>query len=110
MPLEQLSKYSYNLVGIYEKGKFSARVAYNWRSKYVVTTQGNGTGDRPIFDKAYGQLDASITYNVTPHFSLTLEGANLNDAIHSTYFGTATEPRDVVMDDRRITGVAKVSF
>ncbi len=110
VPLEQLSKYSYNLVGIYEKGKISARVAYNWRSKYVVTTQGNGTGDRPIFDKAYGELDASITLNVTPHFSLTLEGANLNDAIHSTYFGTVTEPRDVVMDDRRITGVAKVSF
>jgi iron complex outermembrane receptor protein len=110
VPLEQLSRYSYNLVGIYEKGKISARVAYNWRSKYVVTTQGNGTGDRPIFDKAYGELDASITYNVTRHFSLTLEGANLNDAIHSTYFGTTTEPRDVVMDDRRITGVAKVSF
>jgi TonB-dependent receptor len=110
VPLEQLSKYSYNLIGIYEKGKISARVAYNWRSKYVTTTQGNGTGDRPIFNKAYGQLDASITYNVTPHFSLTLEGANLNDAIHSTYFGTSTEPRDVVMDDRRITGVAKVTF
>ncbi|WBO23142.1 TonB-dependent receptor [Sphingomonas abietis] len=110
VPLEQLSRYNYNLVGIYEKGKLSARVAYNWRSKYVVTTQGNGTGDRPIFDKPFGELDASISYDVTPHFSLTLEGANLNDAIHSTYFGTTTEPRDVIMNDRRITGVAKITF
>jgi len=35
--LEGLSKWTYNLVGMYEKKKISARVAYNWRSKYLVT-------------------------------------------------------------------------
>ncbi len=35
--LEGVSRHSYNLVGMFEKGPVSARVAYNWRSKYLVT-------------------------------------------------------------------------
>src|SRR3546814_16600110 len=35
--LEGISEHSYNLVAMYEKGIVSARVAYNWRSKYLVT-------------------------------------------------------------------------
>jgi iron complex outermembrane receptor protein len=110
VPLENLSKYSYNLVGIYEKGKISARVAYNWRSKFVETTTGNGTGNLPIFDKAFGQLDASITYNVAPHLSFTVNGVNLSNTMRSSYFGVTSRPRTVTLEDRRITGVARITF
>ncbi|USI74831.1 TonB-dependent receptor [Sphingomonas morindae] len=110
VPLENLSKYSYNVVGIYELGKISARAAYNWRSKYVQTTAGNGTGSLPIFNKAFGQLDASLTYNVTPHFSLTVDGRNLLNTRLTTYFGLDTRPRDVTIDDRRISGIARITF
>ncbi|WP_206245380.1 TonB-dependent receptor [Novosphingobium terrae] len=110
VPLELLSKYNYNLVGIYEKGKISARVAYNWRSKYLVTTAGNGTGNLPIFDKPYGQLDASITYNVTPHVSLTVNAVNLSDSLRQTYAGITTRPRDSILADRQISGILKVAF
>src|SRR5699024_3331527 len=34
VPLEGLSKNSYNVIVMYEKGPISARVAYNWRSKW----------------------------------------------------------------------------
>ncbi len=34
-PLVAVSKNSYNLVGLYEKGRFSARVAYNYRDEAV---------------------------------------------------------------------------
>ncbi|EQB12873.1 TonB-denpendent receptor [Sphingobium lactosutens DS20] len=110
VPLELLSKYNYNLVGIYELGGVSARVAYNWRSKYVVTTAGNGTGNLPIFNKPFGQLDASITYNVTPEFALTVDGVNLANARRSTYFGIDTRPRDVVVNDRRISLTARITY
>jgi TonB-dependent receptor len=110
LPLELLSKYSYNLVGIYEKGKISARVAYNWRSKYVVTTAGNGTGSLPIINKAFGQLDASVNFNVTDHFSLGIDATNLLDTKRATYFGVDTRPRDVQLNDRRISGTARVTF
>ncbi|WP_242138870.1 TonB-dependent receptor [Sphingomonas sp. TREG-RG-20F-R18-01] len=110
LPLEGLSKYNFNLVGIYERGIISARAAYNWRNKFLVTTSANGTGNLPIFQKASGQLDASITANITPHFSLTLNGTNLTNTVRSTYYGILTRPRDSIMSDRQITGVARITF
>jgi TonB-dependent receptor len=110
VPLELLSKYNYNLVGIYEKGGFSARVAYNWRSKYLVTTSGNGSGNLPVFDKPYGELDASIAYDVTPHFGLSVDAVNLTNALRQTYYGIGTRPRDSILNDRRVSITAKVSF
>jgi TonB-dependent receptor len=110
VPLENLSKYNYNLVAIYEKGPITVRGAYNWRSKYVETTAGNGTGTLPIFDKAFGQFDASVTYNVTDHFSLTVDGVNLTNTMRSTYFGIETRPRNVELNDRRISGTARITF
>ncbi len=110
VPLELLSKYSYNLVGIYEKGKLSARAAYNWRSKYVITTAGNGTGSLPVINDGFGQLDASVNYNVTDHFSLGVDGTNLLDTRRATYFGIESRPRDVQLNDRRISGTARITF
>jgi iron complex outermembrane receptor protein len=108
--LEGLSKYNYNLIGIYQKGKISARVAYNWRSKFLLTTSGNGSGNLPVFEKAFGQLDASVTYDVTPHFSLTVQGVNLANTMTSTYYGLETRPRDAILNDRQISGVARITF
>lgn len=108
--LEGLSKYNYNIIGIYERGKISARVAYNWRSQFLVTTSGNGSGNLPVFEKPFGQMDASITFNVTPHFALTLNGVNLLNTMTSTYYGIKTRPRDAIVNDRQISGVAKITF
>ncbi|PXA87140.1 TonB-dependent receptor [Nostoc sp. 3335mG] len=108
--LEGLSKYNYNIVGIYEHGKISARVAYNWRSQFLVTTSGNGSGNLPVFEKPFGQMDASITFNVNPHFSLTVNGVNLLNTMTSTYYGIKTRPRDAIINDRQISGVAKITF
>jgi len=110
VPLEGLSKYNYNLVGIYERGIISTRVAYNWRSEFLVTTSGNGSGNLPVFQKPSGQLDASVTVNVNPHFSLTANGVNLLNTMTSTYYGITTRPRDAIINDRKISIAARVTF
>ncbi len=110
LPLQGLSKYNYNVIGIYERGIISARVAYNWRSKFLVATSSNGSGNLPVFQKAAGQLDASITANVTPNFSLTLNAVNLTNTVRSTFYGIETRPRDAIMNDRQISGVARITF
>jgi TonB-dependent receptor len=74
--LEGLSKWTYNLVGMYEKGKVSARVAYNWRSKYLVTVV-DCCVYLPVWQKASGFLDASIRYRLTDAIEFSLEGSNL---------------------------------
>ena len=76
LPLEQLSDNSYNLIGMYEKGQFSARVAYNWRSKFMVTAQDCCTVF-PVFQKDAGYLDARFAYRVNEAIELSLEGSNL---------------------------------
>lgn len=74
--LEGISKHSYNLVGMYERGPVSARVAYNWRSKYLVTAIDCCVGF-PIWQKSTGYLDASIRLRATERIELILEGTNL---------------------------------
>lgn len=72
-PLVATSKHSYNLVALYEKGPFSARVAYNWRDDAIFEfTQG-----RPEVIAARSQLDAQIGIDLTKQFALSFQAQNL---------------------------------
>ena len=99
--LQGLSKWSYNLVGLYEKYGFSARAAYNWRSSYLFDSASNGTGGIPIYNRAFGQLDASISYNFTPKVSVTIDATNPLRARYDSYQYYATNPRNYELNDRR---------
>lgn len=63
-----------------------------------------------MFNKPFGQLDASISYNVTPQFALALDGTNLTNTRRATYFGIDSRPRDVVVNDRRISLTARITY
>lgn len=68
------SKHNANLVGYWENESFSARLAYNWRSKYMVRETG-WYGNR--MHDAYGTLDASFGWNINKNFRLAFEATNL---------------------------------
>ena len=72
-----LSRESYNYSLYFENETFSLRASYNWRSRWLITALGRG--NLPEFNQAYGQLDASAGYNITPSLSLFLEGINLTN-------------------------------
>ena len=110
VPLEGLSKNSYNLILSYELSKFQARVAYNWRSDWLVTTAGNGTGNLPVYNKGFGQLDASIRYNINDVWSVSLDGTNLLDTRLESYTGFDTRYRDFVINDRRYGFTVRASY
>ncbi len=74
--LEGLSDDSYNLVGMYEKGPWAARLAYNWRSKYLVSASDCCVG-LPVWQKQAGFLDGSLRYKVSDNVELSVEGSNL---------------------------------
>lgn len=64
-----------NLVGMYENDRLSARIAYNWRDKYIA---GGGRGsNNPLYVEAYSQIDLNVTYAVTDSLSLSAEGINV---------------------------------
>ena len=111
LPLQNLSRNSANLVGMYEKGKMSARIAYNWRDKFLSgVTNVVGVGSLPIYTKGYGWLDASFTYRVNNHLTLALEGTNLLRTVRTAYYGTETRPQSAWMNDRQISLTAAIRF
>lgn len=72
-PLVAVSKHSYNLIGLYEKGPFSARLAYNYRSEAVFEF----SESRPSFIAPLSQLDAQIGFDITKNVALSLQAQNL---------------------------------
>ena len=76
--LEGLSKWAFNVVALYEKPNFplSFRLAYNWRSKYLITASDCCVG-LPVWQSAAGYLDGSVHYSINKHIDLSLEGSNL---------------------------------
>ncbi|ESQ77460.1 TonB-dependent receptor [Asticcacaulis sp. AC402] len=76
LPLEGLSDDTFNLIGMYEKGPLSARLAYNWRSQYMVTAQDCCVAF-PIWQDAAGYLDGRVAYRFNDNVEVSLEGTNL---------------------------------
>ncbi len=78
---------SANFQVFYEKEGLSVKVTYAWRSDYVVGIgQAQGSSDNPAtqFD-TFGQVDASINYDVNENLTVFLEGVNINDETERGY-------------------------
>ena len=101
LPLPGLSKNSYSLVGYYEDRRFSARLAYTHRSQYLFQVQQAVNGGSR-FNDAYGQLDASASYNLTQAARLTLEAQNLTRSVNRQYDGVATRLSNSALEDQRL--------
>ncbi len=70
----QSSKHTFNLVGFYETEAYTARLAYNWRSKYMIRE--TGYYSYRMHDP-YGSLDFSAGWNINKNLRLTFEAVNL---------------------------------
>ena len=99
-----ISKWSYNLIGIYEKDALSLRLAYNWRSGFDVgPAPGGGAQPQTIFAKSQPWLDFSAGYRVTDQVTFTLDATNLLNSYYQDYFGVAgVYPRDTRRFDRTV--------
>ncbi|MFK3889645.1 TonB-dependent receptor [Sphingomonas sp. NPDC079357] len=75
---------SANATAIYDKNGLSARVAYNWRDKYLLNTNQGGNRN-PTFVAPFGTVDVNISYDVNDQVSVTLEGINLTSESVKTY-------------------------
>ena len=61
---------------MYEKQKFSARLAYNWREKYLIS-QSDCCIKLPIWQDAYGQLELRSTIKPYRSWDIFLDAQNL---------------------------------
>ncbi|MFT4076982.1 MAG: TonB-dependent receptor [Asticcacaulis sp.] len=100
-PAQNVSKNSYNITGIYEKGPLSLHLSYNWRDKYVVSTSADAAGHMS-WEAPLKSLDFSATYNITRHLSFKLDAVNLLFDKQVVYYGTPNQPYYVDQLDRSI--------
>ncbi len=109
-PLPDLSQDSYNVILMYGVKKFWARVAYNWRSKFLSSTYYTNTSLEPIYMSSYGELDASVGFKVTRNVTLGIYGVNLLRRRKTSYYLRPTLPDESYLEDRRIVGSVRIEF
>ena len=131
-PLVGLSKHNFNATLLYERNPFSLRVAYSWRSKYLLSTNSNGTNPTyayyagagatadniqialPIYGSTYGSLDAGIRFKVNDQLSFGVQATNLTATTQRTvmggYPGGKLLGRSWFQADRRISTGINLAF
>lgn len=117
LPLVNLSKDNLNAQLMYARGPVDARIAYSWRSKYLLTVRDVITPFSPIYNEATGQLDASFLYSINDKVKIGFQAVNLLDEITKTSQvleadedGELTAPRSWFLSDRRISAIVRVAF
>lgn len=113
-PLEGLSKTSYNAEVYYSTDLFEARLAYNWREKYVLTMAAANL-NIPAWADDYGQLDASVHFNVRPNLKVGLQAVNLADSTYRVLVdnyvdNTGLTFHNWVSSDRRYSVFVRATF
>lgn len=76
LPLQGYSDRNMNIVGMYEYEAISFRLAYTWRSEYLLTLR-ESEEYVPAYAKASGMLDASLYYSINDNWKIGIEGSNL---------------------------------
>jgi iron complex outermembrane receptor protein len=81
-PFRGVSEWAYNVVALYEKPQFSARLAYNYRSSFVVndpayTFQTFDPIAHPVVEKGRGQLDFSTSVTPVPNITFAFDIVNV---------------------------------
>ncbi len=113
IPLQGQSKETYNLVAMYEKYDWSVRFAYNWRSRYLLTTR-DVISKYPLWNDDAGYLDGSIFYNFNENITAGLQFTNLLDTQTKTIMildGKGLEAgRSWFVNDRRVALVFRAKF
>ena len=111
LPLEGMSRTSYNAAIMYEKYGISARLAYNWREEYLLTTSAANI-NAPVWASDYGQLDGSVFYNLTPDLKIGVQSTNILNERTVLKVGSETRkpPYNWVDTDRRIAVVLRAAF
>jgi iron complex outermembrane receptor protein len=113
LPYYGLSKISYNIELLYNHGPINIRLAYNWHSKQLLSTNANpyafsATGGNPyqvnlsptdfspqssfpaymmipLYSAAAGYVDFGIEYKLNSRMSLSLQANNITNTLSKTY-------------------------
>ncbi|NRR32844.1 TonB-dependent receptor [Oxalobacteraceae bacterium] len=94
--LTNSSKSTYNVTGFYENDKFSARLAYNYRSAYKAGVD-RGASQHV---EGSGNLAASLNYKINEQLTVTFDAVNLTNTTIKMYAENKEQPRGFYSNGR----------
>jgi TonB-dependent receptor len=112
LPMEGMSKDSYNLALMYSKYDIDARLAWNWRSTYMSSSANSNAPRTPVWVENYGQLDGSVFYSFLDHFKAGIQVTNITGSKFNTDQGYGDyHPRvNWIAHDRSYSVVLRTSW
>jgi TonB-dependent receptor len=114
LPLEGLSEHTINIQPFWQWGNWSARLAYSWRSEFLLTIRDVIVPFQPIMNEATGQLDASLFYDINDALTLGFQATNLTSEIIKTSAVINDDllqaPRQWYMSDTRYSLILRGRF
>ncbi len=113
LPLKGQSKKTYNIAAMYEKDQWSLRLAYNWRSRYLLTTR-DVISRYPMWNDDAGFMDGSAFYKFDNGLTAGVQFTNILNTQTKTIMildGKGLEAgRSWFVNDRRIALILKGQF
>jgi TonB-dependent receptor len=113
LPLKGQSKKTYNIAAMYEKDEWSLRLAYNWRSRYLLTTR-DVISRYPMWNDDAGFMDGSVFYKFDNGLTAGVQLTNILNTQTKTIMildGKGLEAgRSWFVNDRRVALILKGQF
>lgn len=109
-PFQDNSKHQINAALWFEKYGLQARVAYNYRSKRLVSSNYGGIVGLAQYQAPTNYLDASISYDVTPFITLYGQASNLTGETERYYLTWTDQVFNENIYERRFIAGARVRF
>jgi iron complex outermembrane receptor protein len=91
------SKNTYNMEAYYENDVFNARLAYSYRSDFLVGLDRSTTQ----YAAGVGTLAATVSYKLNDQLQLTFDALNLNNPTLKYYGDNKDQPRAFYTNGRQ---------
>ncbi|PZO79047.1 MAG: TonB-dependent receptor [Sphingomonas hengshuiensis] len=110
MPFQDNSKHQVNAALWFEKYGLQTRVAYNFRSKRLASSNYGGIQGLAQYQEPTHYLDASISYDVTPQFSIYGQASNLTGETERYYLTWQDQVFNENIYERRFIAGVRAKF
>ncbi|MEO1731042.1 MAG: TonB-dependent receptor [Pseudomonadota bacterium] len=89
------SEHSANIVGYFEKGGFSGRLAYNYRDDFLVVVSPDADGQNTQFVENQGRLDLALRYRFENGLRFNVDVLNLTEEQQYRYYDNIQRLEDI---------------
>ncbi|OWQ77996.1 TonB-dependent receptor [Stenotrophomonas maltophilia] len=86
-PLIGVSDWSYSVVLMYERGRFSSRLSWVDRDKFLTSYNYCCSMPTQVWSAGEGSMDLQFSWQATPSLVLTLDATNLTGEKYQDYYG-----------------------